>query len=283
MLVRKNVRVLQTLCFAYSRRFFVIEHLHIAVETAISFIQKIMEVIAQAQAQDSHSPSKVTEALGKDAADGYVLGFENNQGTAAEKVRLFANNILREFSGLTGSFTQIGTQAMDGLINGMSVRERALFTKANGLANSIAETIRSALEIHSPSKVMFRLGDYTMQGFRDGMENLYQPILSSLEGFHSKLEAASLPDMRTFCDGYPNAVPVNGISASDSGFYDRTNVYRSDNEEMKSLLRHQNKLLYAILEKPVLDNGDVFRAVRAEYRQEAARLGAIGDPETAWG
>ena len=37
------------------------------------------------------------------------------------------------------------------------------------------------------------------------------------------------------------------------------------------------------VEKPGLDNGDIFRAVKSEYRQEANRLGAQGDPAIVWG
>lgn len=59
-------------------------------------------------------------------------------------------------------------------------------------------------------------------------------------------------------------------------------VYSTASEEM-ALLRQQNELLRMILEKPGLDNGDIFRAAKSAYRQEAKRLGAQGNPAAVWG
>lgn len=59
-------------------------------------------------------------------------------------------------------------------------------------------------------------------------------------------------------------------------------VYSTASEEI-ALLRQQNELLRLLLEKPGLDKGDIFRAVKSEYRQEANRLGAKGNPAAVWG
>ena len=59
-------------------------------------------------------------------------------------------------------------------------------------------------------------------------------------------------------------------------------VYSTASEEI-ALLRQQNELLRLLLEKPGLDNGDIFRAARTAYRQEANRLGAQGNPAAVWG
>lgn len=53
--------------------------------------------------------------------------------------------------------------------------------------------------------------------------------------------------------------------------------------QQNNLLQRQNELLLQILQKPTIDNDDVFQAARSGYRVEAMRLGAKGNPQLVWG
>lgn len=162
----------------------------VGTKAAKNFIDKVMEKIAETQ--DSHSPSKVTESLGKDAVDGYILGFSRNQDITLSAINTFVQNSLAKFREIISPMYNIGENVMQGLYDGLSSMEGSLYSKAQSIADNIANTIRRALDIHSPSRVMAELGEYTIEGFKVGMENLYQPTLKSLQGFSYDVQVAPL-------------------------------------------------------------------------------------------
>ena len=76
-----------------------------------------------------------------------------------------------EFSRLQSSLTTIGQQVMQGFADGMQNKKTALDNAGKALANSVISTLKSQLQIHSPSKVMASIGSYTGQGFVNGVED----------------------------------------------------------------------------------------------------------------
>jgi TP901 family phage tail tape measure protein len=64
----------------------------------------------------------------------------------------------------------IGSNIMNGLINGIKDKVREVENTVRRVANSVSDTIRNALGIRSPSRVMMELGMYTTQGLQKGME-----------------------------------------------------------------------------------------------------------------
>jgi len=58
---------------------------------------------------------------------------------------------------------------MDGMLTAMNNKAGQLYNKANEIANNIANTLRKALEVHSPSRVMIRLFEFVMEGIFLGM------------------------------------------------------------------------------------------------------------------
>lgn len=62
-----------------------------------------------------------------------------------------------------------GAALGQGFANGIASKYSAVMSAANRIANAAANRIRSALRIHSPSKVSFELGGYFGEGFADGI------------------------------------------------------------------------------------------------------------------
>lgn len=238
-----------------------------ATTAATTFIEKVMQAIAEAQ--DSHSPSKVTKGLGKDAVDGYSLGITENENSVLSIIKTFSENIISKFAEMISPFSQIGVDAMSGLYNGLESMEQNLYDKAQEIADNIAKTIKTALDIHSPSRVMFELGDYTMQGFQNGLENLYQPIISSVKEFSYDLQAAPAPTAESLYGNY-KAFSTDIPSYSGNAYIE--NSYNNNNAETNALLR---ELLSAVKEgksiKVNVNGKPIFNAVMSENR-EAQRL-----------
>lgn len=64
-----------------------------------------------------------------------------------------------------------GRNMMQGLINGMNSMRAQVMSTASSIANAAAQAVNSALQIHSPSKLMIESGQYTGEGLAVGMEN----------------------------------------------------------------------------------------------------------------
>lgn len=252
-----------------------------AIEAANKMISSVLDEMATEQ--DSHSPSKKTKELGKDAVDGYNLGITDNTDSTLEIIDGFIDKALEKFSTITSSVESIGVNTIKGLIDGMSSIENDLYRKAEDIADNVTKTMQTALDIHSPSKVMFELGGYTMEGFKDGMENLYDPIEASLKALGGRVTVAPLASVdRTyntteFMNQYSSR--MNPVQISTQSNSEADTLLRQQN----NLLQRQNELLLQILQKPTIDNDDVFQAARSGYRVEATRLGAKGNPQLVWG
>ena len=85
----------------------------------------------------------------------------------------------------------IGQMAMVGLINGLNSKEQELQDKSKEIAENLSNTLKAGLEINSPSKVMFRLGAFTIEGFKDGMESMFDSVYSSVQGFSESIVGSS--------------------------------------------------------------------------------------------
>ncbi|WP_443898882.1 phage tail protein [Mycobacteroides abscessus] len=69
-----------------------------------------------------------------------------------------------------------GQQLVQGFINGMSDMIDAAVAKAREFASRVKNAVTDFLGIHSPSRVMHDLGQYTGQGFADGLESQKEKI-----------------------------------------------------------------------------------------------------------
>lgn len=220
---------------------------------------------------DINSPSKKFEKMGLYSVMGFNQGISQNTSKTLSAIATYMNNAISKFSELINPLAQIGKEAMRGLYNGLTSMESTLYGKAQEIANNIAKTIKTALDIHSPSRVMFELGDYTMQGFKNGLENLYNPILSSLKTFSVNLGVAPAPNLESVYKNaqyaYANSyVPqYNGM-----GYYERN--YSQDNSETNALLK---ELLVAVREGKTIEvNGKVLgETVKKESDQYYKRTG----------
>ena len=180
-----------------------------------------------------NSPSTVYADKGKYIVEGLGKGIEDNAKTVISKITTLSQNVQKEFSTIIPPMHQIGVDAMQGLLDGLASKESELYKKAQSIADNISRTIQNALDIGSPSKVMFELGGYTMQGFQNGLESFYKPILSSLSDFSANLEPAPIPSIEPYYKGqqlaYNSYLPQTGILERGE--------YGQDNAETNALLR----------------------------------------------
>lgn len=242
------------------------------LSTAVETVNKLMSAVDQQGFHDSDmifgSPSKKAIEYGKWTVEGFNTGITGNTQSTISTVSSYINKIKQTFSGIVSVFEEIGKMVMQGFEGGMSQMEGGLYDKANSIADNITKTIKSALEIHSPSRVMFELGDYTMQGFKEGIESLYNPITDSIKAFSYGVSVAPAPSLTDMYGGYqyqPAYTPQYGFSKYPQSGYSQSN------SETNALLR---QILSAIREGKTITIGqdEVGRASVRYIQGEERRL-----------
>ena len=120
---------------------------------------------------DIHSPSRVFNEYGGFITTGLAEGIDNGTNQPVSSVTKLANQIKKPFDSLQSDFTYIGEMAMSGLNAGLWSGAGAVMETANSIAARIKSTIQSALDIHSPSRVMRdEIGRFIPQGIAVGIE-----------------------------------------------------------------------------------------------------------------
>ena len=73
-------------------------------------------------------------------------------------------------SSFYSSFKTIGSQFMQGLADGITAKEDVVATAATTVAQAAVDATKRTLDVHSPSRVMYSIGEYTGMGFAKGLK-----------------------------------------------------------------------------------------------------------------
>lgn len=146
------------------------------------------------------------------------------------KVKEIRYGAVNQFNVMKMSMPEIGKQTIQGLMNGLDNMKGPLMTKAKELADSVSGTIRKALDIHSPSRVMFALGQYIAEGLAKGIgaaagaaekaaaamaSGVSDAAAVDLSGFSGRGAAFELPDL-------PDGMKLFGAAEVSEGTVERT-------------------------------------------------------------
>lgn len=117
--------------------------------------------------------------------DTVVSAFVGMAADVSRTVQALGQYLVTSFQALPGQLYAIGVQIMDGLAGGLTAGVARVIGIARDIASSVTSTIRDALDIASPSKVMAELGKFTVEGFAKGME----ATLGKVESASKKMAA----------------------------------------------------------------------------------------------
>lgn len=100
----------------------------------------------------------------------FVTAVSNGGTQAVSIAQQTASGIQAAFAGV--DLSSSGVNMMQGLVNGINSMRGAVEAAAQSIAQSAANAVNSALDIHSPSRLMIQSGQYTGEGMAIGMENM---------------------------------------------------------------------------------------------------------------
>ena len=106
----------------------------------------------------------------QNSVQGVKTAFSNGFNQVIDTVKTAVSNIISAFGNLGSQLFTIGVQAVQGLANGIKSRIASVGAEARNLASNVANSIRSVLDIHSPSRVTHALGEHAGQGLANGLK-----------------------------------------------------------------------------------------------------------------
>lgn len=117
------------------------------------------------------------------AACGMITGAVAGASAAViPSAQALKGNILTPIRQTVSSGKVIMQDFGQGLINGLVSKQASLASKAKSIANSVAATMRKALGIASPSKVMREVGRFTAEGMALGLTDMTSQIEAASKG-----------------------------------------------------------------------------------------------------
>ena len=146
---------------------------------------------------------------------GFQMAIAAGMILAAATARSGSAQIVSAFSGLRGQLQSAGMHAMSGLAAGINAGAGSAIAAANSVANQVAATVRKALDIHSPSRVMMAVGGFVSAGLAKGITAAQNLVANA----SNRLATAAVPS------------PLADVSASGNV----TSTMHLDESEVESL------------------------------------------------
>lgn len=92
------------------------------------------------------------------------------------------SNLISIMNSTAGGMRNAGYNAGMGFYNGLASTRGSIMGLASSIAYSVSQRIRSALNIHSPSRVMMDLGSYAGQGLAVGLDKSRKYVNNAVDG-----------------------------------------------------------------------------------------------------
>ncbi|MCB1712260.1 MAG: hypothetical protein KDH96_07230, partial [Candidatus Riesia sp.] len=138
--------------------------------------------------------------IGKDAVDGFIEQIDLLFERTDESLVIFIKDISDKYAGTSGELYkkgyQIGQDLITGWINGMNSKLPDLLVYVGDIVDSFLAKVTQGLGIQSPSKVMYRLAQYTMDGFIFGIRNKFSELTNTMGMVTSIVSNGISPNIR---------------------------------------------------------------------------------------
>ena len=101
----------------------------------------------------------------------FVSGITSNTSRVTGAVRSMMSSAVSATNGYYSSFYNSGANLARGFANGISANSYMAAARASAMASAAATAARRALNEHSPSRVMYQIGDFAGKGFVNALKD----------------------------------------------------------------------------------------------------------------
>lgn len=158
---------------------------------------------------------------GQDIIKSIVDGIKQFIDNPTAKIRELGKNIVKALGDMVKQFIQAGEDIINGIIQGINNKIQEVIKKIQDLGDSISNTIKNALHIGSPSRVMMEIGANVAQGLALGIGN------------NAFLPRNAIGDLASQMVGAINN--NNSQTSNVNNYYFGPTLYRPDESQMQGL------------------------------------------------
>lgn len=124
----------------------------------------------------------------------------------------YQKDINKAFKTIPDELEKLGKQSMQGFVKGLTKNTDYMQKEVKTFIKSMVDQFKSLLKIKSPSRVMFDIGEYTGEGFNDGLVSLLGTVKKTAKDF---ADAVATP-----IEGLDDKIIDMRGSVAQRGFYD---------------------------------------------------------------
>lgn len=152
-----------------------VQLLQALIQGIASLIGSLVSTIASMMGQ---VVSKIASFLGQMLSGGanlirnLISGIGSMIGSVVGKIGSMGSSMISSITGFAGQMVSAGVNLVQGFINGIGSMVSSAVNAAANMASSALNAVKGFLGIHSPSRVMEKMGVYTGQGFVNGIGNM---------------------------------------------------------------------------------------------------------------
>lgn len=145
------------------------------IRSSSSAVTRVVSTLMTTLLRTITSENSAFMRAGQVLATNVANGINSRRSNVNSAVRSLVSGASSTLRGYYGSFYSAGVYLCQGLANGISAGSYTVRARAAAMASAAARAARAALDINSPSKVFYKIGDYAGQGFVHALTD-YQPI-----------------------------------------------------------------------------------------------------------
>ena len=82
---------------------------------------------------------------------------------------------------MVGTFRELGANLVQGLVNGLTEKLSAAKEAIIDMSQKVVNWVKNAFDIHSPSRVFYKIGEYLMQGMALGIDDEISVVQGSID------------------------------------------------------------------------------------------------------
>lgn len=152
-----------------------------------SVVSSINSGFSKISAANKTAITSMTQSMSSGMSS-LVSAVSNGMNNAVSVMASASSRIVASFGNLGATLQTVGYNAGIGLNNGLASSAGTIYSTANTIANNVANTMRRALDVHSPSRVMKEIGGFVGEGLVLGMASMQSKVDSQALAYASAIQ-----------------------------------------------------------------------------------------------
>ena len=203
--------------------------------------------------------------------DELIAGITSKDPEVRAKSIKTAEEMLTNLKSNDDEYSQIGSDVIDGLINGIHARSFSLDNVMTGISEGLGKIMRDVLQINSPSKVFAQIGQAIPEGLAKGLEDQSELALQSVSDLSNDLQSEfDQVDYGALTEQMQGAIHAahlqTSASVNASVEHELLQAYRDAKEPQPLYARIEGQ----ILNKTVLDSREMAYSITPFISEEFA-------------